>query len=171
MANAFSVPIDMETLAALGFADIGYDDSLNHFDPQSTSYQFSELFGYESFPSQPYTSNGDTTATSVSCADIEQVGLPMDIPNHLSIFGPPSQTLQPEEMVPTSSATNDIAASIVTQFGIPRTWATENDWSRHRALITELYGENKLPKVMSIMESQQGFKATLVDNSGLCMSG
>ena len=168
MSDTFSVPIDMDTLATLGRADNGHDNALNSLDRQSTSYQSSELFGDDSSTPQPYTFDGDATTTSISCADLEQVGLPIDLPNQLSMFEPSSQTLQPEETLPTSYVSNDVAAS-VTQSDIPRGWATEDDWTRHRVLISELYGGNKLPKVMSIMESQQGFKATLVDNPRLCI--
>ena len=170
MSNTFSVPIDMETLTALGLADIGHDDSLNPFDRQLTSYQSTELFERDSLALQPYAFNGNATATPISCANLEQVGLPMELPNQLSILDPSSQTFQPGETVPTSYVSNDIAASVVTQSVTPKIWATEHDWTRHRALITELYGENKLPKVMSIMENQQGFKATLVDNPRICIS-
>ena len=170
MSNTFSVPIDMETLTALGLADIGHDDSLNPFDRQSTSYQSTELIERDSLALQPYAFNGNATATSISCANLEQVDLPMDLPSQPSILDPSSQTFQPGETVSTSYVSNDVATSVATQSDIPRVWATEDDWTRHRALITELYGENKLPKVMSIMESQQGFKATLVDNPRLCIS-
>ena len=47
---------------------------------------------------------------------------------------------------------------------------TEHDWTRQCALITSLYGEVKLPKVMSIVESQEDFKAMLVANFRLCIS-
>ena len=170
MSNTFSVPIDMENLSALGRADISHGDSLNLFDRQSTSYQSSEMFGFDSLAPQPYTFTGDATATSISCADLEQVDLPMDLPNQSSILDPSSQIFQPEETIPTSYVSNDVAAPVVTQSDTPKGWATEDDWTRHRALITELYGGNKLPKVMSTMESRKGFKATLVDNSTLLIS-
>ena len=159
----------MQALTALGRGDIGHDDSLIAFDHQPTSYQSSELYGSGPLAPLPYTFNDDETATFMSCANIEHVDMPMDLPNHLSTLDSSSQTFQPEEMAPTSYVSNDVATSVVTQSVIPRVWATEHDWTRHRALITELYGENKLPKVMSIMESKQGFKATLVDNPGFCI--
>ena len=170
MSNIFSSPSDMQALTALGRGTVGHDDSLNAFDHQPPSYQSSELFGSSSLAPLPYAFNDDETATFISCANPEHVDLPMDLPNRLSNPDPSSQTFQPEKVVPTSYVSNDVAASVVAQSDIPRVWATEHDWTRHRALITELYGENKLPKVMSIMESQKGFKATLVDNSRLCIS-
>ena len=170
MSNTFSVPIDIETMSALGRADIVHDDSLTFFDRQSTSYQSSGMFGFDSLAPQPYTFTGDSTATSISCADLESAALPMAAPDHPSTLDPSSRISQPEEIVPTSYVSNDVATSVVTQSDTPNIWATEHDWARHRALITELYGEYKLPKVMSIMESQEGFKATLVDNSRLCIS-
>ena len=169
MSNTFSVPTDIETLSALGRADIGHDESLTLFDRQSTSYQSSEMFGFDTLAPQPYTFTGDTTATSISCADLEPANLPMAFPDRPSIPDPSSRTYQPEETVPTSYVSNDVATPVVTQSDTPKVWATQHDWARHRALITELYGENKLPKVMSIMESQQSFKATLVDSSRLCI--
>ena len=155
----------MQALTALGRGDVGHDDSLNAFDLQPPSYQASELFGSDSLAPLPYTFNDDETATFIDYANIEYVDIPMDLPNCLSTLGLSSETFQSEEMVPTSYVSNDVASLVVTQSNIPRVWATEHDWTRHRALITELYGENKLPKVMSIMESQQNFKATLVNNS------
>ena len=158
MSNTFSSPSDMASLMASGPEDIGHNYPVNAFDHQSPSYQSSEL------PLLPYTFNDNETATFISYADLEHVELPIDLPNRLSTPDSSSQTFLPEETVPTSYVSKDVAASVITQSDIPRIWATEQDWTRHRALITELYGENKLPKVMSIMESQQGFKATLVDH-------
>ena len=171
MSNIFSLPSDMQGLTALGRGDIDHDDSLNAFDHQPPSCQSSELFGSGSLAPLPYTfnANDDETATFISGANLGHVDMPIDPPSRLSTLDSSSQTFQPEEMVPTSYVSNDGAASVVTQSDISRVWATEHDWTRHRALITELYGENKLPKVMSIMESQQGFKATLVDNPRLCI--
>ena len=170
MSNTNSVPIDMETLMALGYVDISYGHSLPPFDRQSTSYQSSEMFGFDSLAPQPYTFTGDATTTSISCTGLEAADLPMALPDHPSILDPCSRTIQPEIIVPMSYASNDVATSTVTQTDTPKRWATERDWARHRTLITDLYGENKLPKVMSIMESQEGFKATLVGNFMLCIS-
>ena len=170
MSNTNSVPIDMETLMASGHADISHGHSLPPFDRQSTSYQSSEMFGFDSMAPQPYTFTGDATTTSISCTGLEPADLPMTLPDHSSILDSSSQPFQPEKIIPTSYVSNDAATSAVTQSSIPRIWATQNDWTKHRALITDLYGENKLPKVMSIMESQEGFKATLVGNFILCIS-
>ena len=159
----------MEALTALDHGGIGHNDSVNAFDHQPPPFQSSELFRSDSLAPLPYTFNDDETATFISCANLEHVDLPMDLPNRRSTPDPSSQTFQPEKVVPTAYVSNDVAASVVTQSNIPRVWATGHDWSRHRALITELYGENELPKVMSIMESQQGFKATLVDYPRLCI--
>lgn len=170
MSNTLSVPIDMETLTALGLADVGHDDSLTLFDRQSTYYHSSELFGCDPLALQPYTFDGNATATSSSCSHLEQFDLPMDPLSHPSNLDPFPQTFQPEETMPTSNITNDAAVPVITQSDVSTGWATEDDWARHRALITELYGGNKLPKVMNIMESREGFKATLVDNSMLFIS-
>ena len=159
MSNTPTAPIEMETLRALGLADIGHDGSLTFLDRQSTSYQSSEMFGFDSLAPQPYNFTGDATTTSIRNPGLEPADLPMVLPDHLSVPDP-SQTFQPEKMIPTSYLSTDVATSVVTQSNTPRFWATQNDWTRHRALITELYEENKLPKVMSIMESQEGFKAT-----------
>ena len=169
MSNTFSSPGDMASLMALGPEDIGHNYPVNAFDHQSPSYQSSEVFRPYSLAPLPYTFNDNETATFISCSNLEPVELPIDLPNGLSTPDPSSRTFPPEEMGPTSYVSHDVGASVVTQSDIPRVWATEQDWTRHRALITELYGENKLPKVMSIMESQQGFKATLVDSPGLCI--
>ena len=157
---------------ALGPGDTSHNDFVNAFDHQPPSYQSSEMFGSGSLASLPYTfnANDDETATFISGANLGHVNMPMDPPNRLSTLDSSSQIFQPGEVVPTSYVSNDGAVSIVTQSEISKVWATEHDWTRHRALITGLYGENKLPKVMSIMESQQGFKATLVDNPSLCVA-
>ncbi|KAL8782670.1 MAG: hypothetical protein Q9195_009600 [Heterodermia aff. obscurata] len=48
--------------------------------------------------------------------------------------------------------------------GIPGTqpvgWASSEDWTKHRALLTRLYEEFTLKKVKEIMEDDLGFKAT-----------
>ena len=41
-------------------------------------------------------------------------------------------------------------------------WATKKDWTRHQALIGQLYEKQPLKEVMYFMESQHGFKATFV---------
>ena len=171
MSNIFFSPSDMQALAALSRGDIGHDESMNVLDHQPPSYQSSDLFGSDPLALLPNTvnTNDDETATFISGANLGYVDMPINPPNRLSTLDSSSQTLQPEEMVPTSYASNDGAVSVVTQSDISKAWATEHNWTRHRALITELYGENKLPKVISIMESQQGFKATLVDNPSLCI--
>ena len=169
MSNTFSSPSDIEALTALDYGGIGYNDSVNAFDHHPPSHQSSELFGFGSSAPLSYTFDDDETATSISCGNLEHVDIPMDLPNRLSTLDSSSQTFQPEEILPTSYVSNGATSSVVTQSDIPRAWATEHDWTRHRPLITELYGENKLPKVMSIMENKQGFKATLVNNSMLCI--
>ena len=45
------------------------------------------------------------------------------------------------------------------------TWATEKDWTKHRAKIGELYGSRTLKEVMEFMESEHAFKATSVGYS------
>ena len=160
MSNTKSVPIDMETLMASDNADISHGYSLDPSDRQSTSYQSSEMFGFDPSAPQLYALTSDAPTTSITCTGFEAADLPMALPDHPSILDPCSWTIQPETIVPMSYASNDVANSTVTQTGTPKRWATERDWARHRTLITDLYGENKLPKVMSIMESQESFKAT-----------
>ena len=160
MSNTKSVPIDVETFMASDHADISHGYSLTSSDRQSTSYQSSEMFGFVSSAPQPYALAGDAPTTCSSCTGLEAADLPMALPDHSSIRDPCSWTTQPETIVPISCASNDFANSNVAQTDTPKRWATERDWARHRTLITDLYGENKLPKVMSIMESQESFKAT-----------
>ena len=165
MSNRFSSPSDMQGMTALGRGGIDHDDSLNAFDHQPPSYQPSELFGSGSLAPLPHTFNDEIP----TFANLEHVDIPMDLPSRLSTLDSTPQTFQLEEMVPTSYVSNEAAVSAITQSDIRKHWATEHEWTKHRALITELYGENKLRKVMSIMESQQGFRATLVDDPRLCI--
>ena len=63
----------------------------------------------------------------------------------------------------TNSCLDDmIGTSQGTDGAIQRGWALEPDWVRHQTLIAQLYEEKTLPEVMRIMDSQHGFKATLV---------
>ena len=42
------------------------------------------------------------------------------------------------------------------------TWATKQDWPVYRTHIEQLYGENTLPEVVRLIESQHGFKVSSV---------
>ncbi|KAK3172044.1 hypothetical protein OEA41_004128 [Lepraria neglecta] len=63
-------------------------------------------------------------------------------------------------MAATSYSSEAVGTSLVTPDSKRSAWATEQDWTRHHALIRQLYEKNPLPKVMRLMESQHGFKAT-----------
>ena len=65
-------------------------------------------------------------------------------------------------MATTSYSSEAVGTSLVTPDCNRSAWATEEDWTRRHALIRQLYEKNPLPKVMRLMESQHGFKATLV---------
>ena len=51
------------------------------------------------------------------------------------------------------------------------TWATEKDWTKHRALIGELYSSNTLAEVMRFMETEHKLKATSVVHSTVSACG
>ena len=61
--------------------------------------------------------------------------------------------------------------SIATAGANSSTWATNKDWTKHRALIGELYDNQPLAEVMKIMESKYKFKATSVYQTNLLRYG
>lgn len=73
-----------------------------------------------------------------------------------------SLNFQPDAMAsllePPDAVGNPMATPNANQSG----WATKKDWIKHQALIGQLYKEQPLAEVMEFMESQHGFRATLV---------
>ena len=63
------------------------------------------------------------------------------------------------------------SVSIATAEADPSTWATNKDWTKHRALIRELYDSQPLAEVMKFMESKHKFKATSVSQTNLLELG
>lgn len=57
---------------------------------------------------------------------------------------------------------NSFEAPLATSVGGPSSWATDQDWIRHRSLICRMYKEKPLQEVMNIMKSEHGFKSTSV---------
>lgn len=55
---------------------------------------------------------------------------------------------------------NSSVSSTTTAVGNPSSYATKQDWTRHRDLIAQLYEKQPLADVMRTMESQHGFRAT-----------
>ena len=51
------------------------------------------------------------------------------------------------------------------------TWATDKDWTKHRALVGELYSSHTLAEVMRFMESEHKFKATSVVHPNVSACG
>ena len=71
-------------------------------------------------------------------------------------------TSQPDAMATSlelpHAVENQMAAPNANRSG----WATKNDWTKHQALIGELYRGHLLAEVMKYMESHHGFRATFV---------
>ena len=75
-----------------------------------------------------------------------------------------SPGFQPDALTAASSSSSDVGVPTLAPAPSANVWATKQVWARHQALIKQLYlCENKsLAEVMRFMESQHGFKATLV---------
>ena len=65
-------------------------------------------------------------------------------------------------MASTPRPLEDSSISNATAGAHSRTWATDKDWTKHRALIGELYSRHTLEDVMRFMESEHKLKATSV---------
>ena len=65
-------------------------------------------------------------------------------------------------MASTSMPPDDFNVSAATSGAHLCTWATDKDWTKHRALIGELYSNHTLAEVMRFMEGEPKFKATSV---------
>ena len=73
-------------------------------------------------------------------------------------------------MASTSKLPEDSSLATATAGAHSNTWATDKDWTKHRALIGELYSSRTLKQVMKFMETEHKFKATsVVDLQYFCM--
>ena len=86
---------------------------------------------------------------------------PLSFPGHPPAFHLSSATSLPDAMA-TQLYSNSVEASTTAPVTSQNGWATKEAWARHQPLIKELYQDqsNPLAKVMRLMESQHGFKAT-----------
>ncbi len=68
------------------------------------------------------------------------------------------QLLSPDAMpfAPRSPTTSNLESAATP----PCKWATKEDWIAKQGLIAQLYEKQPLEKVMHLMETQHGFKAT-----------
>ena len=88
----------------------------------------------------------------------------LSFPDHKSASYQISPALQPDALTAALPSSNDVGAPALAPVTRANGWATKQDWARHQALIKQLYLREKRPlaEVMRFMESQHGFKATLV---------
>ena len=72
-------------------------------------------------------------------------------------------------MATTLCSSNDVSGPAVTSVTGSNGWAAKESWASHQALIKQLYLYEKKPlaEVIRLMESQHGFKATLVYRAAL----
>lgn len=75
-------------------------------------------------------------------------------------------------MATTLCSSNDVSAPAVTSVTRSNGWATKESWASHQARIKQLYLYEKKPlaEVIRLMESQHGFRATLVHRAALLVS-
>ena len=71
----------------------------------------------------------------------------------------------------TAMPLEDASGSTATAGSHSSTWAIDKDWTKHRALIAELYNSHTLAEVRKFMESEHKFKATSVVVSNNSASG
>ena len=65
-------------------------------------------------------------------------------------------------MASTPRPPEDPSVSTATAGANTNIWASDKDWTKHRALIGELYSSHTLKDVKGFMESEHQFKATSV---------
>ena len=70
-------------------------------------------------------------------------------------------------MATTLCSSNDVSDPAVTSVTGSNGWAAKESWASHQALIKQLYEKKPLAEVIRLMESQYGFKATLVHRAAL----
>ena len=74
-------------------------------------------------------------------------------------------------MASTPRLPEDSSVSTAMAAAHSSTWATDKDWTKHRALIGELYSSHTLAEVMKFMENEHRFKATSVVPSTVSACG
>ncbi len=92
--------------------------------------------------------------------------------DHPSPVIPSSPAFQPDPLAITLDSSNDLVGPTTAPVTKAHGWAAKESWARHQALIKQLYLCEKKPlaEVMRLMESQHGFKATLVHQAALCVT-
>ena len=108
-----------------------------------------------------HLSNDDGTLVALAFANSIHAGYPI-LPDSQLTACQPSSAFQPDTPAITHPSPGDIGAPTVTRAMDLNGWATKEHWARHRAVIKQLYLDEKKPltEVMRLMESEHGFKAT-----------
>ena len=92
---------------------------------------------------------------------------PLYFSDHQSASCETFSAFQPDASAVIPHPSNNLGTITVPSTANQNGWATPESWESHRYLIEQLYqikGES-LPKVMRIMDSEYGFRATLVLNN------
>ena len=86
------------------------------------------------------------------------------VPDHQSGAPQSSLTFQPDALSTTVYFPNNVGAETNAPARKTSGWAAKESWTRHQALIKQLYLHEKKPlkEVMRHMEDQHGFRATSV---------
>ena len=115
-----------------------------------------------------HSSNNFGNIEALASTNPTHVG-PFNDPNHqFAAYQPvayqPSPAFQPDAsafMLPPSNHVISVTNAVVEK---PSGYAAKEAWTRHHALIKKLYFHDKkqLTEVMRFMESEHGFRATLV---------
>ena len=118
--------------------------------------------------STSHSSNNFSNLETLANTNPVHVG-PFNVPNHQPaayqpVASQPFPACQPDAsaiMLPPSNHVVTLTNATVEK---PNGYAAKEAWTRHHALIKQLYFHDKkqLTEVMRFMESEHGFRATLV---------
>lgn len=117
-----------------------------------------------------HSSNNVRTLQAIAGVDPVHAGL-LNLPDHQPAAYQPSSAVQPDAsalMLPAFPVPAPTIAGVTNS----NCWAAKEAWAKHQADIEQFYLHERktLAEVMRLMESEYGFKATLVLCIVLCIS-
>ena len=147
--------------------------TLTHQSPPIIFQLYSSSLSFQpiAMASKPYSSNELGSLVAMAGANPIHANS-LSFPDHQSASYQFAPTFQPDALATTLHFPNDVSAPITAPVTERSGWAARQVWARHQALIKQLYLYEKRPlaEVMRLMESQHGFRATLVFRAVLFVS-
>ena len=122
--------------------------------------------------SHSHSSNDGVTLAAIAGANPTDAGS-WSAPGHQSTAHQTPLAFQSDALGMMSNVPNEVGVGTNAPARERSGWAAKEDWTRHQALIKQLYLYRKksLKEVMRHMEGQHGFRATLVIRTVLFFRG